>query len=219
MQDTVTCPSCRIRLRLPVEPPPGGMTCPRCLARVHDPSVPLTSIQATLPPVADAGGSSPPEADAPSLPRPTNCPSCGKPTEPVWMFCPYCEQPIEREKRSRSGSGVDRDIKRDSVALKIALGLLCVLGGIGTLWYFAATLADGRPEGVVFGIVALLFLGLISTGIMFWRTRNNPRERGFGRVVLGTFTLIGIGLATGCSLALAVVVFAFVVCMAGGMRF
>jgi len=135
------------------------------------------------------------------------------------MFCPYCEEPIYREKRSRSGSGVDRDIKRDSIAFKIALGLLCVLGGIGTFWYFAAALGDGRPEGVAIGFVALLFLGLVSTGIMFWRTRNNPSARGFGRVILGTFTLIGICIVSGCSLMAALFVFAFVVCMAGGARF
>jgi hypothetical protein len=114
---------------------------------------------------------------------------------------------------------VDRDVRRDSVAIKIVLGLLGVLGGIGTFWFFAAALAQNDAGLVLVGIVALLLLGLISTGIMFWRTRDNPSGRGFGRVVLGTFTLVGILIASGCSLTLALGVFMFVVCMAGGMRF
>jgi ABC-type phosphate transport system permease subunit len=133
------------------------------------------------------------------------------------MFCPYCEEPLVGERRGRS-SGVDRDVKRDGAGTKVALGLLGVLGGIGTIWYFAAATSDSSGGMFVVGLLGLLLAGLLSTGIMFYRTSHNPSERGVGRVILGTFSLIGICLAAGCSLMVAVGVFLFVVCLAGGGR-
>jgi len=59
---------------------------------------------------------------------------------------------------------------------------------------------------------------MASTGILFYRTRHAPRKRTLGRVLIGTFTLVGIVLASGCALLLAVGVFVFVVCLGGGMR-
>ncbi len=210
MQDTISCPSCHVRLRLPPEPPPAGMTCPRCLAGVPYPTI--TSIQATPSEPARPAAPEPPAAS----PGPSRCPSCGRPTEPQWLFCPHCEEPLRRDRGARSITGVDRDVRRDSSGTKIFLGLLTVLGGIGTFWYFAAAVADQNAGMAGAGICFLLFLGFFSTLLMFARTRDNPSARGIGRVVLGTLTLVGIVIASGCSLVLAAGIFVFVVCMAGG---
>lgn len=218
MQDTVTCSSCHVRLRLPAEPPAAGMTCPRCLARVQYPTVAPTSIQATTS-----------EPTRPVEPPPVpsgrlRCPHCGKPVEPMWMVCPYCEEAIQEPERGRAGAGVDRDVRCDSTATRVVLIVLSTLGGIYTVGFFAmALLGTGSSEEtwqmVGGGLIILLFLSLVSTGFMFWRTRDNPSARGFGRVVLGTFSLIGFFIAGSCALTLAVFIFFFAICLAGGMRF
>lgn len=208
MPATVNCPSCHVRLRLPPAPPSAGMTCPRCLAQVPYPEVPPTSIQTTPSEPAR------PAEQAPQATGRSRCPRCGRPTEPMWVFCAYCEEPLHAP-GAPPRTGMDRDVRRDNRALRVILGLLGVLGGLGTVLYFIAAVGDKNRDMLAAGVIMLLFLGLISTGIMFWWTHDNPSARGIGRVVLGTFALIGLVIASGCSLMLAL----FVVCIAGGMRF
>lgn len=199
MHDTVTCPSCRVRLRLPVEPPTAGMTCPRCRVQVPYPEIALATLPAppAKPPAGDAPGSPLPRPEPPPA-APAPCPACGKLTEPGWVVCPYCEEPLRRPLPRSAGFG-PHNAHQDSRALKIGLGLLCVLGCVGAFWFFAVALADRQPDAIVAGILVLLLLSLVSTAITFWRTRDKPSERSLGRIVLGTFTLVGAGITAGCA--------------------
>ena len=109
-------------------------------------------------------------------------------------------------------------VKHDGTGVKILLSMMGVVGGISTFCYFLCALGTQSPEMVIFGVLALIFLGLVSSGTLIYGTGNEPRKPTLGRVLIGLFTLVGIILASGCSLLLAVGVFAFVVCLAGGMR-
>ncbi len=131
------------------------------------------------------------------------------------MVCPYCEEPLRRPLPRSAGFG-PHNAHQDSRALKIGLGLLCVLGCVGAFWFFAVALADRQPDAIVAGILVLLLLSLVSTAITFWRTRDKPSERSLGRIVLGTFTLVGAGITAGCALMLVLIFFAFLVFLAGG---
>jgi hypothetical protein len=97
------------------------------------------------------------------------------------------------------------------------LVLLAVLGGLGIFPFFgameSAVYYDATP--LIVGCIVILFLTLLSTVIMFWRTRHNPSARSFGRVVLGTFALAGVCVL----LCFALVLFMFVVCLANPHAF
>jgi hypothetical protein len=218
----VTCPSCHARLVAPPEATETA-TCPRCLA-----IVPLPGIEPG-PPSPAAGGAiqtrpidppaapiPPPEAVSPARTGPSHCPSCGKPVEPVWVFCPHCEERL-RGHRHRY-SDIESDVRLDSKRTRFGLGGLAMLGGIGTFWYFVTAGQTEGSRGVLRGLLGLLFLIPISTALMFYRTRNNPAERGLSRVIVGTLSLVGGTIIVFCSLAAAVVVFFFVVCLVGAMH-
>jgi hypothetical protein len=220
MREIVACPSCHARLRLPDEPPPGGMTCPRCLAQVpyefptviqaapiHAPAVPPAAIQTA------------PTEPEPEPRRSSKCPYCGKQVDPEWLFCPGCEEPLRSSRTGSRNNGVDKDVKRDGKAVNVILILMGIMGGIGTLWYFAA--AIGAPQSqqmVLSGVAFFLFLALLSTAIMFYRTRHEPSKRGIGRVLASTLMMIGILMTVGCSVALAMVITIFVVCFSQGFK-
>ena len=112
MISTVKCPSCQANLRVPAESAGVEYTCPRCLGVVALAREPGESpgIQA-VPPIP------PVPATPPPLPvRAATCPSCGKPVQDVWLFCPYCEEPLKESRSLRRESSVDRDVRRDSHA-------------------------------------------------------------------------------------------------------
>src|SRR5437016_5393591 len=109
----VTCPSCQARLVAPPEATEAA-TCPRCLA-----IVPLTP---SAPAPSDPAGAIQTEPVAQPLPVPTaessrshaaaaTCPSCARAVEPVWLFCPFCEEPLRPGRRRFSN--VERDVQRD----------------------------------------------------------------------------------------------------------
>ena len=168
------------------------MSCPRCLGQVPYPEFALASLLTppAKPPTADAPGS-PPSRPEPLLAGPSACRACGKPTEPGWVVCPYCEEPLRRPRLPSAGFGPG-NAHRDSVALKIGLGMLCVLGCVSTFWFFAVALAEGNASTIISGLLVLLLLGLVSAALTYGRSRDNPSKRGLGRVVLGTFTLVGL---------------------------
>ncbi len=215
MRDTVTCPSCHARLRLPEDRPPGGMTCPRCLAEVPyvaSPAIQAAPLHAPPPPAIQ-----PEPAGLAPLPR---CPQCGERAEPEWIFCPYCEEPLRPDRGRRRGYRVDTDVQSDGKGVKISVVLLAVLGAIGILFFFGSLFGGGNANSVIGGVVILLLVTLINTAVMFYRTRHDPSKRGVGRVVLGTLATIGAVGAIGCSATLAVVIFAFIACFGGrGMHF
>jgi hypothetical protein len=93
--------------------------------------------------------------------------------------------------------------------------VLAVLGGLGLiqLLFFAFAVSresagDYSPLAVV--LIFILFLGLVSTGIMFWRTREQPSARGIGRAVVGTLALAGVLFL----IVLALIIVVFAVCVA-----
>jgi hypothetical protein len=101
--------------------------------------------------------------------------------------------------------------------------LLAALGGLGIVGHLfggVSMFLAGQGTSLLAGVLIwLLFLALVSTGIMFWRTRENPRARGFGRVALGTLQLMGALMAGWLILILATFIFFFAVCFGGGLKF
>jgi hypothetical protein len=185
MAERVTCPGCQQTLVIPAGSRNRWLTCPRCLSPVANPqAVAPGAIQAEAPARA-------PAADV-----------YGVQAEP---------DPPLAERVRRGAAGIDVDVRRDTRATSGCLILLAVLGalGIGLLFLGAlGVLAEGESGPLVTLAVGLFVLGLISAGIV--AARGSGGERFAGRVVLGTLALSG-GLIL---FLLAILVFAFVVCMA-----
>lgn len=224
MQDTVRCPSCKAILRVPPVVPEGDVSCPRCLALVPLPRTEIATAGIQAEPTPPAPVPTPFPAVPPATPEPTSaarphCPHCGKEVQEVWLFCPHCEEPLKTARHPTRRRTADQDVKRDGTAAATMVGLLAILGGIGIFWYFGMALSQRQPDALFGGVLILLLAGLVSTGIMFFRTRHNPTKRTFGRVVVGTLSLIGMVIAGGCTLVTAFLVFAFIACLSGGMRF
>jgi phage FluMu protein Com len=201
---SVTCPGCHRLLRVADDVTDAEVTCPRCLASVAVPQVSAITPQ------------------EPSAGRPTSCRRCGRRVEEQWRFCPYCEAVLFGPRRGARGGGFDDVVRRDRTGTNVLLILLAVLGGFGLLAYLAAaisTFKDGGAQLLIGIFVGVLFLAIISTGIMFWRTRNRPEERGIGRVIVGTLALTGGLFGAGCVLSVATFVFFFVACLVTGGRF
>jgi hypothetical protein len=195
---SVTCPGCRRVLRVPDDSAGSEITCPRCLASVPTPDVPLAI------------------AVEEEAPRERSCPRCGERVEDRWSFCPNCEAFLRGPQRGLRARRFDSDVRRDSTFTTVLMILLAVLGGIGLCMYFLAGVAAMEDSGpwLLFGVVlAVLLLSLISTGIMFWRTRDDPSRRGVGRVVVGTLALTGGLFALSCVLGLAFFLFLFIQCL------
>jgi hypothetical protein len=175
------------------------------------------------------------------MPVQLTCPSCSRllkvpdDVKTSQLSCPRClakfdnpaattrqvEEPLTvtlaEPHRRRAVTIVDEDVRRDTKGTSVVLILLAILGGLGLvfyLWAGFASLQNGGGEILIGVLLSVLFLGLLTTGIMFWRTRDNPSQRGFGRVVVGTLAMTGGLIAISCSIGLAVIVFFFVACLA-----
>jgi hypothetical protein len=208
------CEACQRVLRIPDDVTEPSLTCPRCLAKVPNPNVMVRS----GPPPRE--GSPDVLAAQPAITT-LPCPRCGKPVERAWRRCPYCEEPLRRSRAQTSLASVDAEVRRDTGAIGGGLILLAALGGLGIALFFfraSAAAARGGAQPLVIGLVVLLFLALLSTGIVLWRTRENPAKRGIGRVVFGTLALAGTLIAGTFLLGLAALVFLFIAC-ASGARF
>jgi hypothetical protein len=182
----LTCPSCNRVLKVPDDVKTRELSCPRCLAKFANPAAPART--AEEPPLTV------------TLAEPQAAPFGGS-------------------HRRRAVRIVDEDVRRDTKGTSVVLILLAILGGLGLLFYVwagFASLQNGGGQVLIAVLLGVLFLGLITTGIMFWRTRDNPSERGFGRVVVGTLAMTGGLIALSCSIGLAVIVFFFVACLASG---
>jgi hypothetical protein len=115
---------------------------------------------------------------------------------------------------AKRGYSVEHDVQGDLNRTGVVTILLAVLGALALcpllFGGFAATSGYGGSYDLLIVILgSILFLGLISTGIMFWRTRHNPSARGVGRVIVGTLALAGVVVLL---LVAAFIVF-FVVCL------
>jgi hypothetical protein len=173
MAHQVTCPSCGSGLRVPDDVTTTQLSCPRCLAQFDNPASASLPVQETPPLTVTSAG--PPPA----------CPRCGGQVQPIWRFCPNCQSVLGGSKAGRAVRVVDEDVRRDTKRTSIVLVLLAVLGGQGLVYFILMGIIQfqgGGWEVLIAVLLAVLFLGLITTGIMFHRTRHNPSQRGFGRV-------------------------------------
>ena len=215
MARELTCPSCGHVLRIPEGVEELSITCPRCLASVHNPLE-----QAVTAAAPSAVAASPTRTE---VQRPPICPGCGKNIDPQWRFCPHCNYPLQGRRERFDVRIPERDIRRDSKRTGAGLIVLANLGAIGIggnlLVAFGAA-ANARTLTPLFAVgLAIAFLAAVATGIMFLRTRHDPSARGVRRVIFGTLALTGGLIVAGIGIALAVIIFVFVACFASAPRF
>jgi hypothetical protein len=191
-------------LRVPDAVTTADVTCPRCLALVPNPH---------LGAVVAVGETHSGEA---------SCHRCGKRVEKQWRFCPHCEAVLAGPRGGARGIYFEDDVRRDRTGTSVILILLAVLGGFGLcayLWVGVATLQEGSWELLAGVVLGVLFLALISTGIMFYRTRHDPSQRGVGRIIVGTLALTGGLFGLSCVLGFAVILYFLIECLANPPRF
>jgi len=87
--------------------------------------------------------------------------------------------------------------------LSIPFGFMLLILALTANWQLGLAFLGG-----------LIWLGLMSTGIMMWQTRDRPEERSVGRAFTGMLVLVGI-LALS---AFALVIVLLVACTAGLWR-
>jgi len=195
----IRCPSCGRDLVVAESARGERVTCPRCLAEV---SVPPAGGVQTEPTERGAAGPA--------------CPRCGRAVEPLWLTCPWCEEPLRGGRPGAEGRP-DLDVRRDRQGTGVALMILAVIGGLGILLIGANLAALGQfvgYQGLGVYVVALLFLAGLSTIVVFVRSGGNPGAAGFRRVVVGTLAIAGVIILT----VIAVIACVFTVCVAGAVR-
>lgn len=224
MAEPMLCPSCQKPLRVPADFHLAWLTCQHCRALVPtpaaepDPQPPVTNPPREVP----GSGGSDSGVGAP-LPRPRardafgggrTCSHCGKPAEPEWLFCPHCEEPL-RSTTSPRPPGRDWFNPQRAGSNPV----WAVLGSFGLIFALLATggaFAQGSPQpflllvGCVFAVVG------ISALVTLVRSDGALSSRNLGKILLGALSLAGMLIASGGLLVLAGIVFAFVVCLAGG---
>jgi hypothetical protein len=194
-----TCPSCKRKLWISDSVNASVLTCPACLAKIENPRT-------------ETGISSGPLVHREIVAKPTRerCPTCGKRMESLWRFCPSCGG-----RHGARGSLLDDEARRDRKGTNIILWVLIAFGGLGLVSYLfvgVKKLAGGVWWFLPAGILVVLFMFLLATAIMFYRTREDPSRRGLERVVLGTLALTGGLVVLLCVLVGAFVLFLFVLC-------
>jgi DNA-directed RNA polymerase subunit M/transcription elongation factor TFIIS len=214
------CPACGRMLRVPDEFADPVLTCPRCLAEVPNPrrraedatarqGAPGPTVEPVPPRTSSAA-----ITEAPETARRT-CPGCGRLLQGDWQFCPFCDYRQRAGHALRKGlPPADHEARQDTKGVGCGLIGLAVLGALGLGAYFLPSMAyfaqSGRVEMLIPLVLVVLFLGGITTGVMFARTRHNPEARGIGRVIFGTLVAAGIL----CLITLAAGIVFFVVCLA-----
>lgn len=151
--------------------------------------------------------------DAPGFPL--TCPRC------LARIAAQPPGPVPPGRGTLPRRAADVEIQRDTRRTGVGLVILAVLGGLGIANYlFAAGVAavQGEVRPILIFLVSLAFLVLLSTGLVLWRTRENPAARGVGRVILGTLALAGAVFGVAFVLVVAVIIFLFIVCSLGGGR-
>lgn len=203
----VQCPSCGRSLLARAETVGSRATCPSCLAEITVPQ------SGPAPEAVQAERPGPPQ-------RGPRCPRCGRDVEPIWLTCPWCEEPL-RGRRYDAYGRPDLDVRRDRKATGVVVIILAVLGGIGVaILGFSAfgMLSQGYFEPAIYLAVGLLFLAGLTTLIVFVRSGGNPGSAGFRRVAVGTLAMAGGIMAVTTCAGIALFVFLLVVCLASASR-
>jgi hypothetical protein len=198
------CPNCKSRLRIPESVTTPAVTCPRCLKSVPNPAA---DVFAAEPVVA---------ADPPSAAA-FPCKGCGKPIFPHYHYCPYCNLGLHGKRRSRDPEDYpDRQVARDSNQISAGLLILGVIGLMGIVGAVLKGVATRRADPLLHILGVLAIVALVAM-VLVWR-RNASLS--IAHVALTTLALVGGLLIAGAALALALVIFLFIICASGnGPRF
>jgi hypothetical protein len=130
--------------------------------------------------------------------------------EPDWKACANCKLVVWDDQIA--SSSLDPDVRRDQKGTSIVLILLAVLGGLGiflNLWavLFAAA-HDPADAWVVASVLGVVFaLTLVVTGIMSYRARHAPVERGVGGIAFGTMSVLGGLFVVPCAIGTPLLLF------------
>ncbi len=236
MAEPVVCPDCQHAFRVSDDVRLAWLTCPRCFAVIPNPGVGSELPPRGSPPSAadeptpvpqiqgDPSGETYPAKPPPAVPRlprlvpegirraPPTCPACGKPTQPQWLTCAHCEEPLQAPDGSIGARGPEHSRRTGSLAAIGVLGIvLALLMGVGQL-------ASGNfiPLACVVGFLVLL--AGVSTVFVVVRNDGDVGARDIGRIFFNTLALGGGFVSIGCLLLIAAAVFGFVVCLANTPR-
>ncbi len=116
-----------------------------------------------------------------------NCPSCGKPIEDSFVFCPYCGTRIPPASESPPESPPTKKYSDDSellskaenlVSLNNAAGIISVLFGIGFLIFGVITvIAFFGIFFIVFGIIDMYIWGKLKEINFLLRNKNYQQAK------------------------------------------
>lgn len=230
MPYTQECASCKSMLRIPDNLRNPWLTCPRCLAKVMNPGSLAEGSQA--PSVC-------PQCRRNNSPKAARCIYCGvdllvqviAPAAPAasdMMRCPYCAEDIPRssrwcprckEKLTATGSYrlVDDVVQKDSTFIGRAMIPFAIVGAWGVgMFLLSADTGLGGPAKPFMGIA---FVVVVALGFVLNSMKENKAATGIGRLILGGLAAAGAVVAAGLVLAFAALVYLFIVCATGGMKF
>lgn len=165
------------------------------------------------------------------MPQEITCPGCRSrlllpPERPATGFtCPRCLAPVPDPDAIATAASippsppsvggiirrVDVDVSRDARRTSGCLVILVALGALGIAYAFVAAGLDAVENiGVV--AIALLFLGLITTGVVVLRRGPQSAAEGFRRIMVGTLAAVGVLVLV----LLALAVLLLLVCQGSG---
>jgi hypothetical protein len=134
------------------------------------------------------------------------CIACAEEIREAAKICPHCREP-------QDGMGllpsVEAQVRSDSTFFTRAMIPLAILG----LWGLVSvvSMAEGMQEWHRLAIAAA-GIAVIVSGIVGLRSKENRAAQGIARMVMGGLALAGVLVAAGMAMALAVVVYLFIVC-------
>jgi len=197
MPDDIRCPSCQRAVSAPADCYVAWLTCGGCHAIFPNPRM--------------GRAETPPRP----LPRkgPLVCPACGKPVEEVWLFCPNCEERLKDTRqgpiRTFSSSLEGKGVTVRNVLAFVGFFPFAAMVATVVMSLIAWNAGDAVPAGV-----ALWFAGFFGALIAVARARKRDVPITVWSIFLSIFTVLGALVASG----LALFIFAFILCAAGGMR-
>lgn len=221
----VTCPHCACALKVMDDVEPPSVTCPRCLGIIPNPGAArLAAVAPGLSPFPKALLA---EDDARRDSTKIGCFLALLPFLVATGIFPITivviKSRFQRDLMIWLLTGVLGIVTLGSLGTlfwrgaRISPAFVKVLSGIGVLAIMTILLilfesnatAEDFAAFAISVLIVLAFLGLVSTGIMLWRTQDVPQARSLGRVFLGTFALVGALILGG----VAFFILFFLVCL------